>query len=498
MTIIDDPLSTIAQSVTAGDMADSPHSAIFYFQVAQYYAGQTALPPQPPVYWSHRRDGVLSSTVFFESMWASAIYKAKTEQAALGFEVDDSEDGKIRTRRAQQLLLKADHGDGWVPFILRVLDDFMLTDNGAFIEIIRQSSARGSRIIGLKHLDSFKTTRTADPEYPVIYWDLKGYEHVMRDYQVLMFADEPSARSAMRGVGRCAASRAYNTIYKLAGMETYISEKLTGDGATALDFISGINDKSLEVALTTADGEMKRRGRVNYRGKIIIPVMTRDTINHVEIALKGTPDGFDSKQERDNAYLIYANAIGVPPQTIQPLSGQGLGTGTQTKIHAEDASKYGLAAFREDFKHKLNEYVLSETTTFSWSNDHAIRERKDKADLLAAQATALSTLVGAGIITPPQAMQIAVDLNMVPREFLVNDETAGGNLADDEKPIGANVTESAQTALARLMPAQVAAAPVDTTVKASDDVATLLDDEMAAAIRLVEQILGAPHANSTE
>ncbi len=487
MTLVDSDV--LRKSVTAGDMAEGPHGGIYYFQVAQYYGGAGALPPQPPVYWSHRRDMVLSSTVFFESMWASAIYKAKTKQAALGFDVEDSEDGKTRTRRAQQLILRADHGDGWVPFIQRVLDDYLLTDNGAFVEIIRQSSARGSKIIGLKHLDSQKVTRTADPEYPVIYWDLKGAEHVMRDYQILCFADEPSARAAMRGVGRCAASRAYNTIYKLAGMETYISEKLTGDGATALDFISGINDKSLEAALGTADGEMKRRGRVNYKGKIVIPVMTKDTINHVEIALKGTPDGFESKEERDNAYIIYANAIGVPVQDIQPLSGQGLGTGTQTLIQAEDAEGYGLAAFRKDWMHKVNEYVFPETTTFSWTNAHDVRDQKAKADLLVTQSQALNTLITAGIITAPQGLQMAVDLNMVPREFLQNDMTAGGNLADDEKPLG-EVDESAQTVLARLMSPVVADPAVEAVPAAkANEPMDLLDAELAAAIRLVEQIL---------
>ena len=52
---------------------------------------------------------------------------------------------------------------GWVPFLNMHLRDYLLTDNGAFVEVVRASAASGSRIIGPAHLDSARCTRTADP-----------------------------------------------------------------------------------------------------------------------------------------------------------------------------------------------------------------------------------------------------------------------------------------------------------------------------------------------
>ena len=67
------------------------------------------------------------------------------------------------------------------------LRDYLLTDNGAFVEVVRASAASGSRIIGLAHLDSARCTRTADPDVPILYRDRLGKIHEMRWWQVLTF-----------------------------------------------------------------------------------------------------------------------------------------------------------------------------------------------------------------------------------------------------------------------------------------------------------------------
>lgn len=100
-------------SVTAGDH-DKSSSGVFYLMLA----GPTSAPQLVlPAYWSTHRDYALASTIHLESMWGSAIGKAISKQASLGWKVTDTDDSQLRTKRAQSLLHLAENGQGWVTFL---------------------------------------------------------------------------------------------------------------------------------------------------------------------------------------------------------------------------------------------------------------------------------------------------------------------------------------------------------------------------------------------
>lgn len=426
----------LKRSVTQADhlsVAQGGAGFLLNFTVPVYGpGGGSDLPP----YWSPGRDQILRLSIHLESMWASALGKVTTKIAAQGWELKDSDESDLRVKRGQQLYLNADNGGGWVTFISRHLRDFLTTDNGAFIEIVRASAAAGSKILGLVHLDSLRCLRTADPDIPVIYRDRLGGYHEMREHEVLLFTDMASPTETFNGVGFCAASRAYRTIYKLAAMELYEYEKVSGSGATALEFVQGVTEASLRSALVTAESQQVAKGAVYYKGSVVIPLLGDTPAHRVSIPLKSLPDGFDLEKERDNAYLIYANAIGVPVQDIKPLSGQGLGTGTQTVILAEAEDGQGMAAWRKQWLHAQNERVLPETTTFAWSTND-VRDQKSKADVQLVRTQARAAAITSQEITPAQALQMGVDAGDIPREFLPVDQTPGGALDDTEKPLAA-------------------------------------------------------------
>lgn len=488
--------TVIRKSVTAQDYADTPYTSPggIYFMYPRVFGAPSYSPL--PAWWSVERDFVLRSTVHREAMWADAVFKAITKIGALGWTIEDTEDSKVRTKRGQDIYLTALAGmhRGWVPFISMHLRDYLLTDNGAFVEIIRSSGAAGSRILGIAHLDSARCTRTGDPDVPVLYRDRRGNAwHELRWWQVMSFADMPDPSETMNGVGLCAASRAFLTISKLAAIEQYVYEKVSGDGATEMAFIEGLGPTQLESAILTADGEQKRKGAVYYKGKIVIPVMATpgsgNSLNISNLQLKNVPDGFDAKQERDNAYVIYANALGIPVQDIQPLSGQGLGTGTQTVILAEDAEGQGLAAWRSDWIHKQNDYILPESTTFSWANKNDTRDQKAQAEVNMTKAQVIATLVGnptaPGVISNAQGLNLAVDWDVVPQEYMPanEDATPGGSLGDEEKPLTQTVMA---LPVATPAPAPVAPVPPVTKDKASD---ALIDEQLDAALALVSRVL---------
>lgn len=469
-----DTLDLVRHSVTRDD---HPKAAQGMWNILVGPSNVFGSAPGLPAYWSRDRDLVLTATREMEDMWASSVYKAKTKTAALGWEVSDSQESQQRVRRAQQLLLHFD-GKRYVPGFSKVLDDFLLTDNGAFVEIVRATQGAGSRILGLMHLDSLRCWRTGDPRVPVLYCDGYGREHLLRAHQVLDFVDEPSARIEHRGVGRCAASRAFRTIIKLAGVETYFREKITGERNLAIHIISGLRPEQLSDALVTGREEASRRGFVHYRGSVVLPIMGDVPPQIITIPLAEVPDGFDVTEERRDAYLRYANCLGVPVQDIQPLSGQGLGTGQQTVILAEEAEGMGLAAFRDDWKHALNEYVFPESTTFAWNNTHDLRDQEAKAKVEKLRGEDRSTRINSGEISTAMARQLAVDAGDLPRE-LVEDVTTGGQLGDGDKPIEETVD-----------PRMAAQFPLPSGPQAGPRGGALKDDDLAAARRLYEEVLG--------
>jgi hypothetical protein len=122
----------IKKSVTKEDYADDPRGGVVYFMVPYWGAHQGGqLPPNPPQYWERNRDWLLRSTVFHEDMWSAAISIAATKMAALNWEIES--EIPLRATRAQEMLLEMD----WTTFLYQHLRDFLTTDNGAFIEIVR-------------------------------------------------------------------------------------------------------------------------------------------------------------------------------------------------------------------------------------------------------------------------------------------------------------------------------------------------------------------------
>jgi hypothetical protein len=473
-----------------------------------------------PRYWSPARDWVLCSTLEKESMWAAAVARTATKFAAHGFVIKDSEDSTRKVQASQELLKRANGGEGWVPFALKLVQDLLLTDNGVFIRIRRQgeetqairvkaasmvagtptqgfseaavtTAPSGSKIIGLYHLDSLRCVRTGNLAYPVRYMPLSGAQQILRWDQVLMYADQPSPRAELFGVGRSAASRAYKTIAKLAAMEQLVFENLTGGGANKLAFLQGINDTTLQAILRSGEADAQAKGLVYYLGTILGAIPSDTPISLIEVRLKELLTAFVPKDERDNGYLIYANAIGVPVQDIQPLSGQGLGTGTQTVILQEQAQGIGIAAFIKWWQQTVSDRVLPSTTELSFTDENDMRDAKAKAEVQKLRADTRKVQIDSGEISPAIARQLAVDTEDLPQELLQNDATAGGQLSDDEKPIGERALNPAALTLIQgepTAPPKPSAAEGQTTkAKEEDDAAALLEQEMTWAMKLAKE-----------
>lgn len=427
----------LAKSVTKADYStDAGKSApVFNLFVGglPWMKEDGGLPPHPPPYWSRERDFVLKATPLFDTQWANAVFIAISKVASWDWSLIGYP--PIRVRKIQELLTNVQDGKGWTHFISKHLRDYLLTDNGAFIEIVRASSAAGSRILGLVHLDSSRCRRTGDPDIPVLFRDKKGREHELKAHQVLTLSDMPDSTDTLYDVGFCAASRAYRAIYKLSSMETYVSEKITGRRPQRLYVVSNITRTQLDTAVTSNELEKQDQGFIAYRGAVIIPAI--DPTGETKIAsidLAGLPENFEAEKERRACLLSYANALGLDPQELDPdlLASKGMGTGSQSRVIDDKASGRGIIAWRAMFTHLINQEVIPDRVQFIFT-EQDVRDRKLKSDADSVDVSNAVQLVVNKIITPLMGLQMLCDKKVVPPEFLPQDMTPTTTLTQDDK-----------------------------------------------------------------
>lgn len=386
------------------------------------------LPDALPLDW-RTRDRYLRATVAAEGMWGNAVAIAINQVVATDFLLDG---GPRLVERGRAILLTP----RWSPKLKKAARDWITQNNGYHLEIIRSSSARGSRVLGVDHLDSNRCQRTGDPERPIIYTDRAGAEHVLHWWQVISGVDLESPALEANGMGLCAAERAYHYIREMAIVTTYIIEKTGGRKPLAIYLVNNLNPGTLEAIVATAEADNAQLDRMataadvdqppprvgSYMGAIVGALPTDKKIEMVKIDLAGLPDRFNRQEEWDIGLLAYAKSIGIDVQEIQPLTGRALGTGAQSQVLHEKGKKSGMSAFKQSLKEALEYGVLPAGVTFTWS-DYDLLEQLRKAELSKTHTEDLSSLVERQIITPEQALQVKVDLDELPEAFLDGPDT---------------------------------------------------------------------------
>lgn len=429
-------------SVTAGDVGAKDRPVWQFMLGGQPLGGKNDLPP----FWQQRRDVFLRGSIYRESLWASAVHIAITKVAAQGWELHG--ESKRTVARWQALLLACDGNQSWVAFMQKQLLDYTCTGNGQFFEIVRASGARGSRIIGLMHLDSLRMTRTGDPQVPFLYRDRLNRLHELKYYQALAMADQPDSSEMWYGVGHCAAERAWQAIRKLSAIETYIYEKVSGRRALAVHIVGGMSETSYRAAVTAAQEEASQKGAVIYMGSTVIPVMGDVAPTLVTIPLASLPDGFNRKEEFDICVLQYADALGIDVQDLQPLSGRAIGTGTQSRVLDDKARGKGLVTWRQQWTHMLNQNIMPDAVTFYFKERDQTEEQRQAA-IDETRSNTVTGMVKAGLLIPQQGQQLLVEWDVVPKDLFPQYDTNDKTLADDEKPSPEPTVEQMQQALAQ-------------------------------------------------
>jgi hypothetical protein len=449
--------------------------------------GLVNLPYQPPAYWTPDRDNVLRAAYRMGGQWAAAVNIAVTKMMVAGYEV--SGDVGLRVRRSREML-----GASWIDLMTRLGRDYVTADNGAFIEIVRATRAHGSVVIGFVPLSSARCVRTGDPDVPVLYVDRLGSYHELQAHQVADFSDMPD--EDFYDVGLCSTSRAWDAIYEDLAVRAYFKEKATGRRPLALNFLTGMGPKQVEQAITSAQEDASRQGRVAFMGAAVVANPNDTQLNLVTIPLASLPDGFDQVAHEELTQIRYANALGLDPVELNPrlIGNRSIGAGAQAQVLDDKQQSKGLIALRQKVLAFFNDtdrwHPLPGGVQFAWA-ERDYRDQQAQAGLQVMRAQLAGLRIGAGVTTVEEERNLLVDAGDLPQDFLQVDTTSEEILTDEDKadaamheaPVQDVAAASAEVVATDLAPA----APAITTREATD-AETLVDDAIPDARRIYRRV----------
>lgn len=418
MPLATDPTESAKLSVQERAEVGFAEDAPFTFWIAR-------VADEIPSYGDPSRDEYLDEFWRTEPMLAGAVYSMCAKVAALDFKLVGPEKTRSRYKR---VLMGADLGQGWVSFVMKVTQDLLTSDNGAFIELLREPDEPATAPVrGVAHLDSHRCTRTGDVEEPVIYTrsahSRKDTKQVkLKWWEVMSLADMPSPRENMKGKGFCAVSRVLHAAQILRDIGIYKRQKLGGKRIPGLLFAQGIRRNSLKAALQESIEEQRSRGDTLYSSPIIVSSPDPAVPLNVQLVeLAGLPDNYDEDTTLKWYIATLAAGFGTDYTEFAPLPGGGLGTATQSTEMAARSRGKGPGVVLQQLEFGINWYVLPESTVFQFASTDPMAER-ERVMLKRERAAERALRIQSTEITPQQALVLAVEEGDAPEEFLPTDE----------------------------------------------------------------------------
>jgi len=343
-------------------------------------------------------------------MWHAALGIKINKIVSQGYELRG--DVPLRVRNGYDMLRR-------IPLratLPKLLRDYWTTNNGAWLEIIHATSAAGSRVVAVDHLDTRYCQATGDPEWPCIYTARDGIPRALRRHQVVRLVHMERSDREANGL---------------------LLEKVNGKRPLAIYLVAGGGTQSIEdgvraAKLAGADADdADRLLAYHYMGAAIVPMPAADKAALLTIPLSELPDGFDEQSRWDKCLLAYAKNLELDLQDLMPIRA-GIGTATQSAQLHDKANQ--LDSFQDSLAAALQAAALAPGTTFHMGQ-HDLAEQLARAQLAAVRTADYAQQVGAQIITAPQAAQLKADAGDIPQAFVAGpDTTPGTTLTSEDNP----------------------------------------------------------------
>lgn len=362
------------------------------------------------------RDQQLRKFVTTEPILASAIFSTASRYS--GFEWTLNGPDRM-CNMYERILHSSQHGQGWLAFMMLVVQDYLSQDNGAIIEVVRTEDSPTAPVIQLNHLDSNRCTRTGNDEYPAIYYDREGDPHRLAWYQMLSLCEMPSPIERQHGRQICAVSRVLEASRTMRDINRYKRERATGQDTKQIHVVSGVSTNKIDQAIAEARAESQAQGFVRYTRAVVVGSLSPDARAQVAtIDLAKLVDGYDEEKAQRDYIVIVSMALGNDYQDFAPLPSGAMGSGAQSETLALKTRGKGPNYFMRSVEFLFNYHgILPKGLEFAFGEPDSAQDL-DNAKLRAMRAEERAMRIKSGEISPEVARLLARDAGDLPEEYL--------------------------------------------------------------------------------
>jgi hypothetical protein len=392
-----------------------------------------------------KRDRELREFWPTEPFLAGGVATVSFRNAAYDWEIQGSSE-KLQ-QAVTDMLLRAQSGDkiGWTDFVKKFSQDLYTTDNGAFIELIRDpgmdanSKFKGpmAPVIGIANLDSNQCQRTGNIETPVLYTDRDNEIHKLKWYEVIPFSEYPSSIERMNGVGYCSVTRALRLAQIMKSLQVFKDEKISGRNPKDINIIGGVSRKDVEDAVTRTSEGANNKGQARYVENVILASLDPEKpVSVATISLASFPEGFD--YDTDMQWYIAGLALnfGVDYQEFAPLPSGNIGSSAQSMVLSRKTSGKGPRNWMDSITEGFSNYGVLPRNTKMIFNDKNEQEELERQEVRTKAMEEAAIAANARVFPRKWLAEQLVDrglyksLEGIPEDFWIEEPTANNKTLD--------------------------------------------------------------------
>lgn len=316
-------------------------------------------------------------------------------------------------------------GEGWRIALKRFILDYLVTDNGGFLEIMGEGPSDGPIMgmpWGVRHLDSLLCRRTGDPKYPVGYINpADGKRYKLFSSRVVYMSQMPMGLTRKNGIGLSSVSRSHLLAEVLGGQILYKLEKMGRRPGTKLFVGDGIGAEQMIAAFMAANTLQDNLGLEHfgmnvYIGGNAVSVTPHDLNNF---------DPFDEETGTLMAMYAIAYCWGLKIQDIWPVSGSR----ASDQISNMQSRGRLPADFIGDLQEQL-EFKLCPPFIKPVFYEQDDEQEMMQANIGDIRSRAVARTAEYEIIDSSAQRRIMLENNEISREEFVRQELADGFLED--------------------------------------------------------------------
>ncbi len=393
-----------------------------------------------PPWWSWARDSKLREFWKRSSHLATLVYTAQSLLVGVPMRIEAKDPTIIAHVEQAEFLTDvfmnvSEFGQTLYVARRKFIEDLLVTDNGAFMEVIGGGPPEGpieGLPLAVRHLDSLSCWRSSNPEFPVIYHDaIDGKAYKLHRSRVIFMSQMTSPMAQMNGVGFGACSRAIQFAQHLYDIYVFKQEKLGSRPISTILVGAGFKAKQIMQAVQIAGMAMDNEGLSRYSRAVGIGSSNPDA--SISALTLNTFDPFDEQTSVSLAMYGLAAAFGIPIQEVWPASSGRSGREGSTQ---ESRQRGKLPAeFNAEMELQLGQKYLPPylKVVHDWRDDYQDERRAVNQDIRARNR---ERDLGDGAITIRISRQQMLDAGDASRIQFVEMELESGRL-EDGSPLAA-------------------------------------------------------------